>query len=225
MNMKEKEIKDLAINFLICCYFGQSENLGRVAVDRAYIDMASHTLKFNDEFKDERWKCRYNASVVLLDGLKNCNKDFKEWHSSMVNALKMEYNGKLLTDNKTLTEGQAQKWINMSIKYLYVFSVVLGKNDERLKDFTELLSISVENYNMPIDSYILKEKGYKNISWSKLNENEYKKIISEIEGANKFIWELEHWEEASQKHKEFNKDSYERYIQDNDLDEYKKKMD
>ena len=39
--MDNTELKTLSINFLICCYFGQAENLGQAAIDSAYVDMAS----------------------------------------------------------------------------------------------------------------------------------------------------------------------------------------
>ena len=43
----------LSKNFLVCCYFGQSEDLIKAAIDRAYVDMASHTLQYNKFTNDE----------------------------------------------------------------------------------------------------------------------------------------------------------------------------
>ena len=51
----DTDVKTLSIIFLICCYFGQSENLGKAAIDIAYVDMAAHTLKEPDE-SDRRKK-------------------------------------------------------------------------------------------------------------------------------------------------------------------------
>ena len=45
----DTDVKTLSIIFLFCCYFGQSENLGKAAIDIAYVDMAAHTLKEPDE--------------------------------------------------------------------------------------------------------------------------------------------------------------------------------
>ena len=34
--MDQIEVKRISLDFLICCYFGQSQNLGKAAIDRAY---------------------------------------------------------------------------------------------------------------------------------------------------------------------------------------------
>lgn len=45
------DLRNLSLDFLICCYFGQSKDLVRVAIDRAYVDMASHTMT---SFKEDK---------------------------------------------------------------------------------------------------------------------------------------------------------------------------
>ena len=49
--------------FVLQCYFGDMADPVNAAIDRAYVDMASHTLKgFAEEEYRQKWKCRYCAS-------------------------------------------------------------------------------------------------------------------------------------------------------------------
>ncbi|SKA62824.1 hypothetical protein SAMN02745111_00708 [Eubacterium uniforme] len=225
--MSEKKIEELAKDFLICCYFGQSVDLGKAAVDRAYVDMAAHTLKFNGECL-EKWRCRYETSNMILDRIEKYNKeeDFEEWHKKLIADIIIKY--KIKIDGvervcETLSEGQAQKWLNMTIKYLVVLKCLLSDDERKRKGFDKYEKFfnytEINNYRMPIDSYIIKklvkdnliEAKYKNEPWSKLNTNQYEKYkkINDIE--NEFLWELENWESAMNMFKRYNADSYEHY--------------
>ena len=67
----KKTIKQLALDFILCCIFGQSDKLIDAAVNRAYIDMASHTMKqFKDDETKLKWTCRFNASNCITDAIK-----------------------------------------------------------------------------------------------------------------------------------------------------------
>ena len=181
----------LSKKFLACCYFGQSEDLIKAAIDRAYVDMTSHTLQYNG-FKDdedgikEKWRCRYNASCVISDGFKNYplnNDTFDSWHKYIIEKIKHEY-GK-----HDLTEGQAQKWLNMTIKYIFVFANLFGNDYGRLDEINVFLNdTSVDDYKCPIDSYVL--KGANMIKPEKNSYAEYcnirdtiKNVIEEIENS------------------------------------------
>lgn len=210
--MDEKEKKKLALDFLICCYFGQSVDLCMGAIDRAYVDMASHTLHFiNKDSVDEKWESRLNASNTILSRICNYSGAFLKWHCETIEMIKERYNGKLANNNeeKTLTEGQAQKWLNMTVKYLYVFKVLLEKDDDRLKQIKTFLDETSEDYyKMPIDSYVLKEIGG-NPPWSGLSKEEYEKTSEKS-----FLWELEKWEELMQKYKKYDKGTYQRFYKE-----------
>ena len=64
--MNEKNIKELSLDFLICCYFGQSKDLVKAAIDRAYVDMASHTFTGFGADYETKWECRYKASEYIF---------------------------------------------------------------------------------------------------------------------------------------------------------------
>lgn len=111
-------------------------------------------------------------------------------------------------ENKNIfTIGQAQKLINMMIKYLYIYNKCEEEKGRVLK--SEDLS-NIENHaHTAIDNYVLEKvfkKNYKNKKWSGLqeyakegDEDTYCKYKKEIEkSANKehetmFLWELKNW--------------------------------
>ena len=218
----DQNLRDLSMNFLICCYFGQSENLGKAAIDRAYVDMASHTI--NIDKLNTRWEYRYNASCVISSRLKEYSPEigFNEWHKETIAKIKEEY-------ERNLSEGQAQKWLNMTIKYLFVFSTLLGMEDKRLSKFNRFLtSTDASKYKIPIDGFVLRGsdiKEIKNKTWSKLgedNSNSYGDVEQElINKGYDFLWELKNWEKISKKEKKNpDKGTYARYIKDKSYGSY-----
>ena len=218
----DQNLRNLSMNFLICCYFGQSEDLGKAAIDRAYVDMAAHTIDISDS--DTRWKSRYGASCVISKKLKDYSQEdeFDKWHKDTITELKQVYQG-------NLTEGQAQKWLKMTIKYLFVFSTLLGINDYRLSEFKYFLkSTDASKYKIPIDGFVLRGsdiKEIKNKTWSKLgedNSNSYGDVEQELINIGyDFLWELKNWEKFSKKEKKNpDKSTYARYIKDKDYGSY-----
>ena len=93
-----------------------------------------------------------------------------------------------------LTYGQAQKWINMTIKYLYLFG---GYTFDSV--FEEL--------HIPVDNYILDIANEKvgidrpKKPWSKWEEEQYRNYQNEIKSKIKIaplIWEFENWLDVAQ---------------------------
>lgn len=98
----------------------------------------------------------------------------------------------LFKEDTTFTVGLAQKWVNMTLKYLWILGVLDDEYDE--------------NLDVPIDSYILEEVAklgidIKNIKWSSWNSlSEYKeiqttlkKVVLEEQGCTSIRWENEKW--------------------------------
>lgn len=105
-------------------------------------------------------------------------------------------------------EGQAQKWLNMTIKYLFVIKEILGIDDKRCWEFKHFIEeTNSKMYYPPIDSNILKEtenNECKRISWSKdIKSNVDYITIKEIMDKKNmnFIWELYNWEQVAKKHR------------------------
>lgn len=95
-------------NFILQCYFGDMENPIDAAIDRAYVDMASHTLKgFAEHQYQEKWKLRFAASSKIKEalGLLDAESDYTSWHCELCGKLQKVYT------EKRLSYGQAQKWV------------------------------------------------------------------------------------------------------------------
>lgn len=191
--------KKQAIKFLLCCYFGRSDNLLLASIDRAYVDMASHTMTGRADY-ESKWLSRYQATKIIMERIKAypCTETgFEDWHKSTISKIKNSYNPKL-------EEGKAQKWLNMTIKYLVVISSVLDGTDDELKPFKAFISkTNIEEYHAPVDRYVLyglNENKYTTKGWSTFDEEEYGKIdmaIKEKAETNPFLWELDNWETFS----------------------------
>ena len=88
------------------------------AAHKAYADMARRTLRIKENSK-ERIALKKSATEILrqaVEKLKNDPSDFPKWHEKSCNALIACYGGQL-------SYGQGQKWLNILLKYLYVYDV------------------------------------------------------------------------------------------------------
>lgn len=146
------------------------------------------------------------------------NSDFDKWHEEKCKEITEKMNGNYETVNnsdekvlnKSFTIGQAQKWVNMTLKYLWLLDTLPA-------------GVEPEYLHVPIDSYIieiaynktdafkysleLEDKPEK--SWSKLSEYEdYSKRQKEIREAIKkkitnetipIEWESLAWIEVAEK--------------------------
>ena len=181
--------KKEALDFLICCYFGQSEDLGRAAIDRAYVDMAAHTI--SNIPQEKRNEYRYKASTDIKKALLNygAESDFGKWHCETIRKIKSAY-------KDDLTEGQAQKWLNMTIKYLYTFEVLCGE-DSRLIEYRIIKDIELlRKYKIVIDSAVISNNKITSLAscWSKLEKKEYDNLDRVLRNKNKnFVTEYRGW--------------------------------
>lgn len=191
-------LKMQCLSFLFECYFGETEDLLKAAIDRAYVDMASHTLK---KLGKDKWYKRFEASRGIAKNLVEypCDKkSFNEWHKHSSAAIRKVYGENLMS------EGQAQKWLNMTIKYLFVMKELLGiEKLEIVKVFFD--NTGTADYYAPLDSYVLKGteiKEIESIKWSKIEKDkDYEGIKEQMDRMGYgFIWELENWSEFKELH-------------------------
>lgn len=138
------------------------------------------------EYKNERNAKIFDVCKKLIESIEKCpgkNADFDSWHKSVCQQIESTMNNKKLELLKEkFTFGQAQKWVNMTLKYLWLLDM-LPKG------------ISAEDLHVPIDSFILKalkDDGisdisdkdgtykYKEEAWSRLTTDNYDTIQKEI---------------------------------------------
>ena len=203
--------------------------------DLAYLDMC-RTIRFQDRLKElkcksktlihsikeEKKKLSDSVAVLIekrvktwLDRVRIDQKTFDEAHKSLCEDIIEVY--KDATDQKnisgtphSLSYGQAQKWVNMSLKNLYIYddSNSAGMGMHKLLPFMHIpidnvvLDIVTDKRACYIDSpnvgYGLKKNSS---SWSRWSEKEYlgfRKLLNDridalFPGENPIRWELKHW--------------------------------
>ena len=214
MNMKRNEpsrIDKDSLDFLYAMCFRNYSDGFEAAGNRAYLDF-NRTIRFNERFAGETGKelrkdLRTKAIDLIKDNInelkarENVNqKEFDEWHSNLSEEIKKVYKGSTDQSDNTLTVGQTQKWINMTLKYLHVWDNCF------LGDIFQYCHIPLDNYILDIS---MKEFGIEKSTdaWSKWDDKQYQKYqeglrekIKEKEGISPLRWEFQAWIDAIDRH-------------------------
>jgi hypothetical protein len=127
-----------------------------LAMTKAYRDLMrtirgfAHNPDHDDIIRNARQSLHTSITAILCTEIKS-QAEFDEVHETACYDLISSFGG------QTFTIGQAQKWVNMTFKYLH------------LLDYPEVQKV-YEYCHVPIDSYILNITNYtmSNV-WSKLN--------------------------------------------------------
>ena len=169
------------IDFYNVLYFSNEyENYHQKGIWRAYRDF-SRTLRFND-LKENPISIPLIKNLWEKDLLKiifevcesnfSNQEKFDEWHKEKTISLTIINN-----NDFGLTIGQSQKWINMTLKYLFLFG------DEKIP----FISKNAQYFHIPIDN-IIQDRISKNLkinriegSWSRIgNYDSYLEYQKEI---------------------------------------------
>lgn len=178
--MSKQYVKFETMDFLFSSYFGvvpkdlevdSSEDLEKLkkgialnCAHRAYRDF-NRTLRFNSgadkvrkKFRDDL--CEIIVSEIQTNLLGNGN-DFDEKHNNACKVIRSKAEGwsengiQLLKGTVAFSYGQTQKWLNMTIKYMWL----VGLWDDELKVIKDKLHIPVDRYILKAASTDRKEKG------------------------------------------------------------------
>lgn len=149
-----------AINFLLFSYFGitleDKENaIIKAAIDRADRDAFSRVFSLSNEnnkyfLRKEVSKEIKNKIEELLD---NNSCDYLKWHTEICSDIVKSYSDAAEKEDKKFTYGIAQKWINMTMKYLCVIKSVFAQYNQSV--LNELTDDLMNQMHVPIDGYIL----------------------------------------------------------------------
>lgn len=185
--------KDI-LDFLKAIYFGDFTDPLKAASSRAYRDM-NRTIRFNGLLDATRLALRGKVNAVFYVELPKLNSDsitsqdeFDAWHRRVSDMIKAIY----WDEGVKLTYVHTQKWINMTIKYLYMLEV------DTFDAVFEFLHIPLDNYVFDIarDSLgITRPK----VAWSKWDNYEeqyfqYQNVIREkITTGSPLRWEFRYW--------------------------------
>lgn len=155
--------------FALRLYFGAG-NPRELVVQRAYLDMC-RTAKGIGKFKDSNLNAfdyLTNAIVALPGSTEKLDQNsFDVWHETTCDELCRIFHE---SGYESFCIGHAQKWINMSLKYLYVFGEIRAPGFHRFYQYC----------HVPIDNVILGHREFKGLRsfserWSRISE--YSKYI------------------------------------------------
>jgi hypothetical protein len=155
-------------DFLVRCYFGEGVDLLKMAVDRAYLDLnrtlhGFATHKNADLLRSEAHKIVISL-VQGLHGKKMTQNAFDKWHFKSCEELRRNF---WIGGFEKFTYGQAQKWINMTLKYVFTIG------EKRLPGFESCYPFA----HIPIDNVFMDVlQIYKKINlpcpWSRIDDYE-----------------------------------------------------
>ena len=147
---------NLREDFFIKLYFDTDNGYYNAGIKRAFLDF-SRTLKIKD---DNRAKLRKGAEEYLYAKLNKATQIEFRTQTEFDAFHKMNCE-ELINIWDELTFGQAQKWINMTLKYWLLFG------DKRIKGIDK----NARFFHIPIDSFV--QKGMFNEkrpdAWSKID--------------------------------------------------------
>ena len=153
-------------NFWIRCYLPSASNLIDRAIKRAYLDFNRTAHGINIMKSPEKYPLFSDFLKKLIEEITTKKfenqKEFDKWHKKNCNSLISLFNDSL---NYDIYIGQAQKWINMTFKYLFA----LG--DNRIPG----ISTNYNFFHIPIDRIIqiklLEKQGITilNLTWSRID--------------------------------------------------------
>lgn len=194
MKNEPKVIKLSFYRNLIYFAIGDPDNVLIQSSRKAYRDMC-RTLRLNGDsligIRNKVDSYLYNQINELIKN-SNLNQEFfNDWHKRICMDIKYFYHDRY----PDFSIGQAQKWLNMTLKYFYVSQV-----DERVNQVSEFFHVPLDNY---INEILKKSKikGFEG-AWSKLDDYEnylsiQKRIRLRIANQSPIDWEMEQWLNAA----------------------------
>lgn len=183
-----KEIRkgfENAIDFLMFSYFGISledgedrEQILDAAVKRAYIDatqQGSYNAMLKGKNKDASKEIKDKAIQRLKEAVdellsnKVLAESYSAWHQKMCKEICMLYEGVIFinkkeNEEKAFSYGNAQKWVNMTMKYIYILHAVYKEKAAKCdfcNTYGDQIDILMCDLDVPVDSYILKSASKK----------------------------------------------------------------
>ena len=157
-----------SVEFLVFTYFGIDFNddfdtLLKSAIKVAYND-ATMQGAYNALEKENVESIKYNnvahklESAIKDDLLKDNSKGYEQWHKDICKEL-VECYEKVTSNNKNpaFSYGNAQKWVNMTMKYLYILSEIFHdfNKNHNFENYYDIIQKLYKELQVPVDSFII----------------------------------------------------------------------
>ena len=181
------------LEFLKVIYFGGIKDPMDAACSHAYLDM-NRTIRFCKMPEEKRIALRkkvlrlFKTEIPKID--KNCDtqENYDAWHRGICFEICSYYQ----KEGIDFYIGQAQKWINMTMKYLYM------SEEYQFETIFPFLHVPIDNYVLNIASKELEIKK-PSVCWSRWKEYEEQYMYYQMELRNKIKdyyplrWEFKYW--------------------------------
>ena len=175
-----------ALKFLLCSYFGIALNSEEdwiidTCINKAYEDatnqgafnalIAKNDIESKELVSQAKEKAKGEILRPLIQKILTNSLLEEGWHKKACTDICEVFNKekKIRCKNRdsAFTIGNAQKWVNMTFKYLYLIAVAFQELEEtRNKGWVKNVVEKSEKFHVPVDSYILqklKKAGEKNV--------------------------------------------------------------
>ncbi|SFC31104.1 hypothetical protein [Butyrivibrio sp. YAB3001] len=224
-------MNNTAIDFLTYSYLGVThdqcdwEMLLANSIDRACKDatnQGAYNTRVKEYMRKKSAEQKAESKNELQDIFRELFSDKKmvydEWHKKACSRLLEGFKG------LPFEYGNAQKWVNMTSKYLYIaYSLDLLKGHEK-----DVLEKYMRDFHVPIDSYILEGLKYTDIdcqiessTWSRWKDSgkyyELQDVLRKRFTRNEgtvLVWENKLWTAVAQYRKTTDKASIKETIKD-----------
>ena len=151
--------------FLFRLYFGAKGDPLSRCISRAYLDFSRtlHGIRSSPKAFEAASAHLHNEMTSLnLAAARTTQDSFDEWHRKTCDSISLAYQKEGYANFHL---GQAQKWINMTLKYVFVFG------EDWLPGYSSLYAFC----HVPIDNVILENHEFKTLktfdeAWSRIND-------------------------------------------------------
>ena len=192
--LKPQDITD----YLLIAYFGDVDDPIYTAVNSAYLDL-NRTIEYKktqDITEEKKALLRQTSVKMIKDQIIKLSKHgffdkemFDSWHSELCEAICQKYNDSGIHFHF----GQAQKWVNMTMKYLSVIDSTMTEG------YFECLHVPIDSivFDLALEEFGLERPANR---WSRMTKEEYISYqgalcsrIKENTGLSPLLWEFRSW--------------------------------
>ena len=201
--MNQDNMQNLIADFYRVCVFGNKNPEIKDVAKRAYRDLCRTIRDTKQDIRDKAKNEVFDFITSEIEKLENKEySDYDKFHETLCDGIIDIYKNHKIK----FYYGQAQKWVNMLMKYLCVLGV---ERFPWLKGMHHYLHIPIDSIildlainELKINTVTVKSRNIslKNITWSRIEDKEiYDAIQTElrraIEARNEIpiIWEFNAW--------------------------------
>lgn len=210
-----------AIDFLMWSYFNltleDEDNIDRIlntCIRKAYSDATQQGAynalipKEAGDLKKLSSGAEKEAGKLLQEEIKRlcrCEEaEFDSWHAGVCDKIKEKYAEINSTElGELFSYGNAQKWVNMALKYIYTLNWLYQAfcSDCKFCDqYGEMVELFAEKFHVPIDSFMIEAYGGKGVpAWSKWTYIDYTRFRKDH--SETLDWEGPEWIKIAKKRK------------------------